>query len=251
MKAERRHELQANTLAATLTNAPEFLRQHGAKVLLVIIVALLIAIFIHQRTRRTQEQLDFGWTAITAARMSMDRIANPAQMAAARKQLIDSATQSLASVVASDNPQIAAQAYLLRGDLNWTIANLPDIPEAATQPSLKIEGAPREYLTSAKTAYTKVIRAYPEETQTVTSARFGLAAIAENEHDFAAAQKIYTEIKADPNTLPAYKTLADLRLTALDIIKNPVYVVPTTRPAVAATTIPAATVEKPATAPAR
>jgi hypothetical protein len=255
MKSERRHELHTNSLAQTIARTPEFLREHGSKVLLGVIIVLLVVILIHQRMRRNLEQLDTGWTSITSARYSIQRIGllpaqirNPVDIAAARRQMTESASSALTSVIGSDNPQLAAEAYLLRGDLNWTLANLPELPEAATQPALKLEGSSQEYLTRAEEAYQKVIRVYADQTTSVSNARFGLAAIAENRHDWAGAKKIYEEIKNDPKTIPSYKTLADLKIVALSVIDTPVYIVPSSQPAAPAAPAPTTTS---ATAPAK
>ena len=246
MKSERRHELHTNSLADTLSRTPEFFREHGSKVLLGVIIVLLVVILIHQRTRRNLEQLDTGWTSITSARSSIERIwvlpaqlRNATDIAAARRQLIESASSALTSVIGSDNPQLAAEAYLLRGDLNWTLANLPELPEAATQPALKLEGSSQEYLNRAEEAYQKVVRVYADQTTSVANARFGLAAIAENRHDWARAKSLYDEIKNDPKTIPSYKTLADLKIAALAVIDTPVYIVPSSQPAAPAATAPA------------
>ena len=251
MKSERRHELHTNSLATFITRLPELLREHGSKVLLGIIILLLIIILVHQRTRRNREQLDTGWSSISNARFTLQRLGLlPAQLksandiAAARKQLIESCSSVLTSVVASDNPTLAAEAYLLRGDLNWTLANLPELPEAATQPYLKLEGSAQDFLTRAEEAYQKVIRTYPDQPISVGNARFGLAAIAENRRDWARAKSLYEEVKNDPKTIPSYKILADLKIAALDQINTPVYIVPTSQPAAPAvaapTTAPAA-----------
>jgi tetratricopeptide (TPR) repeat protein len=260
MKSDRRHELQTNSLDQALRRTPDFLREHGSKVLLGIIIILLIAIMVHQRTRRNQEELDSNWGNITTARISIERLGmlpaqsrSPSGVVETRRQLIDASSTALTSVISSDNPQLAAEAYLLRGDLNWTLANMPELPEAATQPSLKLPDPAQDYLNRAKEAYEKVIRVYPDQTLSVMNARFGLAAIAEDQHDWAAAKSIYQEIKNDAKTIASYKTLAELRLGELDRIQSPVYIAPTSRPttapaarAVEATRTPAAPVTAPA-----
>jgi hypothetical protein len=250
MKSERRHELHTNSLAQLLTRAPELLREHGSKVLLGIIILLLVIILIHQRTRRNREQLDTGWSSISNARFNIQRLRllqaqlkSANDIAAARKQLIESSSSALTSVIGSDNPTLAAEAYLLRGHLHWTLANLPQLPEATTQPSLKLEGSAQDFLTRAEEAYQKVIRVYADQPLGVGNARFGLAAIAENRHDWARAKSLYEEVKNDPKTIPSYKILADLKIAALDQINTPVYIVPTSQPAAPA-------VATPATAPA-
>ena len=42
--------------------------------LTLLIILLLVVILIHQRTRRSREQLDTGWTSIATARTSIERI---------------------------------------------------------------------------------------------------------------------------------------------------------------------------------
>ena len=251
MKSERRHELQTNSLRSFLERTPDLLRAHGSKILLGVIIVLLAAILIYQRTRRNQEDLDMGWTNISAARTSLARlqvlpryVTSGDQLAQARKQLIDGATSAVTPMLASDNDQVAAEAYLLLGDLNLAKANLPPIAAAATQPALQIEGTPEEHLARAQEAYEKVIRVYADQQQTATNARFGLATVAESKHDFDQAAKIYNEIKDGEHTMPAYKTLAQLRLDSLDEIKKPVYLVPASIPATAPIAAPAATTQK-------
>lgn len=246
MKSERRHELQTNSLATALQAAPQFLRVHGSKIFLGLIIVLLAAIFLYQRSRRNQEQLDAGWGNISAARTSMSRltllpqlIESPVQLASVRKQIIEDASAALAPMLGSDNRQIAAEAYLVRGDLNLAIAHLPPIAAAATQPALQIEGTSADHVDKAEEAYEKVLRVYPEEHRTVTNARFGLAAVAEDKRDFDAAAKRYEEIKNDAKTLPAYKTLAEIRLAALEDIRKPMYLAPAAVAATAPSTAPA------------
>ena len=238
MKSERRHELQTNSLASVLVRTPEFIREHGSKVLLGVIVVLLVAIVIHQRTRSNREQLDSGWNSISTARFAIQRLASlptqvnsAAEQATVRRQLIETTSSELTRTMDSSNPQIAAESYLLRGDLNWTLANMTDPPEAATQPALKLDGSSEEYLNHAEEAYQKVLRVYADQAMDVANARFGLATIAENRHDWTKAKSIYDEIKNDPNTIPSYKTLADVKLMVLETIQQPVYILPTSQPA--------------------
>lgn len=258
MKSERRHELHTNSLDQALRRTPEFLREHGSKVLLGIIVILLIAILIHTRSRRNKEELDAGWANITAARNAIERlgalpsqVTSPTTLVDLRRQMIENASSALSSVVGAGNKQLAAEAYLLRGDLNWTLANTPDIPEAATRPALKLEGSSEDYLRQAEEAYNKVVRVYGEQQLSAMNARFGLAAIAENKRDFKTARSIYQEIKGDPKTVPSYKTLAEVRLGMLDIVETPVYIVPTSQPVAAAPATVAAPAAAPTTAPAK
>ena len=238
MKSERRHELQTNSLAQALAHAPEFFRQHGSKLLLGIIIVLLATILIYQRSRKGEEQLQVGWSSISTARTligelstsvaSRDTAVNQYGM---RQQIIANVNNNLNSILHSSDRQLAAEAHLLRGDLSWTLANLPDIPGAATQPTLKMSSSAEEYLKLAEESYRRVLNNYSDQSNSVISAQLGLAAVAENRHDWDAAGKIYNTIKADPNILAAYKTLAEKRLEAMEVIRQPVYLSPTTQPA--------------------
>lgn len=238
MKSERRHELQSNSLAGALSNAPSFMRMHGSKVLLAIIIVLLVAILLNQRSRRSRETLESGWANIAGARSAISQMSYlaarrgeaPATLAKARNQLIDSATAALASVVGADNRQLAAEAYLVRGDLNWTLANLPEIPAAATQPSLRLASSPKEYLDKAEESYQRVVRNEEASSLTATNAKFGLVAVAENKGEWESARKQLEAIKSDPKTLEVYQTLATQQLEHIDEISKPIYVVPATQP---------------------
>jgi len=43
MKAERRHELQTNSLAQALQNFPQFMQQYGTKIIIAIVLIVLLA----------------------------------------------------------------------------------------------------------------------------------------------------------------------------------------------------------------
>ena len=240
MKAERRHELQQNSLAQSITNLPTLLRVHGAKILLGIIIALLVAILIYQKTRRSEQQLQSGWGDVAEARMAIQQLSrtagmdygNPDLLFKARVRSVESIEVSLATVLAADDRQLAAQGFLLRGDLNWTLANLPEIPEATTRPTLRLPAASADYLKKAEDNYNKVVGNYADLYDLVSNARFGLASIQENRRNFDEAAKVYTTIKNDAHTLPSYKTLAEARLATLEQIKHPMYVAPTTQPSI-------------------
>ena len=68
MKADRRHELQTNTLARQLHGLPEVLRQHGNKLLMgVVLIALIVLVFRYRDIRARQEQQTLT-EALNAAR---------------------------------------------------------------------------------------------------------------------------------------------------------------------------------------
>lgn len=243
MKSERRHELQTNSLDQFLKRLPELLKVHGSKVLLVVILVLLVMLLLYNRTRRSREQLEAGWTNIAEARMLIERLKRLPQMglpaelyAEQQKQLFGLASTSLNAILSADNQQLAAEAYVLRGDLNWAIANLSDMPEATTRPALKIEPPPQEAMERAEADYLKVERTYSNLPEVVTLARFGLAAVAENRLEWDRAEEIYQQIQSATDVLPAYKQLAERQLKSLSQIRKGAFLVPSTQP----TTAPAA-----------
>ena len=66
MKAQRRHELQTNTLAERLSNLPEFWNKHGTKVLLVLVAIALVIVLIRYRISSARQ------ATLTAARRPGD-----------------------------------------------------------------------------------------------------------------------------------------------------------------------------------
>jgi hypothetical protein len=84
------------------------------------------------------------------------------------------------------------------------------------------------------------------------AARFGLAAVAENQGKWDEAKKQYEAIANAPQVLPSMKALANTRLGQVDELRKPLFTSPATAPAATApaTTGPAATVAPaPTTAP--
>ena len=49
MKAERRHDLKTNALARGIENAPQMWREHGNKLMLLLIAVLLVIILVRYR----------------------------------------------------------------------------------------------------------------------------------------------------------------------------------------------------------
>jgi len=202
---------------------------HGSKLLLGVIIVLLIAILINQRARRSAEELDLGWSNISAARSAVFRLSvlpqliqDPSEFDSARNQIVENVNSALAPMMAASDRKIAAEAHLIRGDLHWTLANMaPQAPTGQTPSEATL--SPEDHLTRAKESYERLIRMFPEQTLTVVNARFGLAAIAENRRDFSTAEAIYREIMADEKNIQAYRTLADMRLSLLDGLIQPMY----------------------------
>ena len=54
MKAERRHELQENSLARFIDNLPVMLRLYADRILLAVVLVLLVVVLIRWRMNQTE-----------------------------------------------------------------------------------------------------------------------------------------------------------------------------------------------------
>jgi hypothetical protein len=243
MKAERRHELAENELAKVIKGAPTFWQQSGGKFLLGLIVVLLIIILIQYRMRANREGMAQATEQLALARGYVDQLqaetaqmvwmfAPPQDVTLRRKQSLSEANAAIDNALRlSDERRIEAEAMLTRGDLNWTAASLPPVPGAATQPALQMKPQ-KEYLATAADAYQTVTNNYSDITHADIAARFGLAAIHEQRGEWEAAKTIYEKIAADTSKLGAYKELAEARMNAVAMLRQPVIMgKPATEPA--------------------
>jgi hypothetical protein len=253
MKSQRRHDLQTNSLAKALSQAPGFFRKHGAKVFLAIIVVGLLIIVLRQRSNLAQQEMNVGWSNVTVAREAIDQLAQSSHMGMGseaefnfRGKQVEMVSTAGKTAEGSDHRPLAAAGLVVRGQLNWTLANLPEIEGAATRPSLKMEQTSAEYLERAEDAYRRVVKDYGDVTASEAAARFGLAACAENRRDWAAAREQYEAVMADKRLSPTFGPMAEFRLKALAKIKDPLYVAPATQPAAEPVTQPAGRETQPA-----
>jgi predicted negative regulator of RcsB-dependent stress response len=240
MKAERRHELQQNSLAKFIDNLPVMARLYADRILLVVVLILLVIVLIRWRMNAAVERQVAVTNDLATARANVQRLQSmplmgPAeQLANTRSKTIDevnAAIDSISTNASSSDTALQARALLTRGDLYWTLANLPQIPGAATQPSLRLARSSDDYLGEAEKAYQSVVKNFSNETESALAANFGLAAIAEDRHHWDDAQKIYEQIKSS-KVEQMYKDLADARLKLLPDIQAPVLVGElTTKPA--------------------
>ncbi|MGH7214510.1 MAG: tetratricopeptide repeat protein [Tepidisphaeraceae bacterium] len=260
MKAERRHELKTNTLALGLEHFPELMRRYGGKVLLALVAIVLVFMLVRYRISSARLAARDAALSLSSAQVALGQIRSLGPqipqdaLARMRDQAADDAGRALDRVFElSDDPSVLAEAMITRGDLNWQMANFPQLPAATTQESLRPAKSPSEYLSQAEQAYQEVLSRYPGQSRAITSARFGLAAVAENRGEWETARRQYQEITNNAATIPAFKQLADARLANLGDLQQPVVIakpstlpatlptpfVPTTQPQTTATTAPA------------
>ncbi len=256
MKAERRHELQTNALAKWLADVPLYLRFHFGKILLGLLVLILVVMLIRQRMVASQTSGLEAMEGLNEARRLVSQLPSldftepdAPKRAAERRRATSQAEGLIEQVIAQtsdpDDSALRAEAYVLRGDLYWTLANLPEVPGATTQPALLSPRKPDDYLKDAAEAYQQVLRTYPQRTTSAVTAMFGLAAIAENRGDWDGARAQYEALARQPNVPEVTKTLATQRMEYLSRLQEPLYTgtvtsQPSTQPATQPSTEPSA-----------
>lgn len=256
MKAERRHELQTNDLAKKIIQAPDYFKLYGGRIALGVVLLVVVALLVNYKIKSTRANLAAAREGVSTARESiaqlgrMNAMGGPAEgVAARRRELIANAAQGIDTTVErSEDPTLLAQAQVLRGDLYWTVANLTELPGATTQPTLAVEPKAEDALSMAETAYKRVLEAYADQQLPAVTARFGLAAIAENRGQWDEARKQYDAIAADASLPKVYKTQAQARIGMLRRLEKGVYLAQAAPAASQPEVAPAATT--PASAPA-
>ena len=264
MKAQRRHELKQNTLARGLENLPEVGRQHGTKILIVVMVGLLVTLLIRQRVtsaRAEAEQaaywLNNGRDLVRQLRDTSERV--PAtQFVSVAQDIAKGVDQAVQQVLElSDDAAMVAEARLVQGDLNWELASLPEPPGAATRPQLAMPRSEEQLLQAASDAYQAVLADPKAPKESEVSARLGLAAVAENRRQWDQAREQYQKVVDDAAAPKPLKDLAAGALSRLEVIRRaPLVGQPasapalSTQPATSQSTQPSTTSTAPNTAPA-
>lgn len=261
MKADRRHDLKTNALARGLEGLPNYWRDYGSRALLVVVVALIVYLLVrywNDRKASQAQQAALAMNTIQEKLEDIDRLsgafsANASQVADLRQKDARDVEDAIDTVLDhARDARAKANAYLARGELNWKLANLPELPGADTRPSLKV-GNRDKLLDNAKSAYEEVLRSNSGDALDEFSARTGLAAIAEDKHDWDAARQQY-QLVADSGLPEAFRNYARKRLADLPNYQKPVLIAPpepqtqpSTEPSVLGPATPAAT--QPSTSP--
>jgi hypothetical protein len=251
MKSDRPHHVQINQTEEDTSDLADWFKQYWPRIALGVVLVALICILIYQRIDASRQRSSAAGANLAMARYNIQqleafnpmRAADQEQAATLREQFADTARDALSAAQKnSSKDAILAEAAVAQGDLNWTLANLPPLPGAATRPALRPPQSESDYLNQAAEAYESVLKKYPKESLAVVSAHFGLAAIAENKGDWEAAHKQYaqvTELKGIPR---AFIDQANARINDLDELKQPVVLGhPATLPTTQAAAQPAAT----------
>lgn len=244
MKSDTKPDLkkppQRDSLATGFERLPELLKEHSNKILLAVALVLLAFAALRYRNNQakvdrynTDQQLAVAWDAVNRLEALPTDGRLPAEVVALnRTQLFNSANDMLDGVIgASDSiPARTADAWLARGRLFWTMANLPPLAGASTRPALNPPKSSADYLASSEKVFDTVVKDFPQRVGAVTQARFALGAIYENKGDWDKAAEVYKLIGTTETALPADKRLAEERIARLEIIRKPVILATITPP---------------------
>lgn len=243
------------------SGAASFWEKYGNRLLLGLTVVALLYALVQYRRGATLRAAESASESLTAARQkvaqfrSMDLLRlPPEQVVSEANSLEGTAAPALDSVINdSEQSKLHGQAYVTRGDMYWTLANLPEAPGASTQPSLRIGKSKADYLTAAENAYRRATEQKADPIS-ATVAQFGLGAVAENRGQWDEAKKVYDAIAADANVMSSFKNLATFRAAQVQDLRNPLFITAATQPsvttapttaaaaaAITATTLPAST----------
>jgi tetratricopeptide (TPR) repeat protein len=234
MKAERRHELQTNSLAKFIEDLPFYLRFHANKLLVGVIIVCAVILLMRYRNNAVLQAREATRDYLSSAHSGLEQLQTMQRLGGSgvpeaedRKQLANQIETALDQVLQNtkdpDDSAIRADALVKRGDLNWTLANLPPLPGAATQPALLLPHSSNEYLENAAGAYQEVLKDYSSQMVPKATALLGLAAIEENRGNWDKASGYFNQLTTDASISDAFKTVAQQNLAMIPQLRNPVY----------------------------
>jgi hypothetical protein len=178
-------------------------------------------------------------------RTGFAQIQSPADRIKQIQQTETQASAGLSNVVNSTDAddQMRAEAFVLRGDMYWYLANLPPLPGSNSEPTLRLSESTDTLLQKSADSYQQVIKdpAFAKQHEQINTAHLGLAAIAENRADWTAAERELKAVIDDPDAVSVLADQAKLQMIGLDTLKKPLYVVPPSgleAPATMPTTMP-------------
>jgi hypothetical protein len=232
MKAQRRQELKANSLLWHLQGLPELIKKYQSQIALVAVLIALAVVLVRYRMTAAEQRLLDAQAAMAIATEDLSRLKN---LAAYRDEDLDGIMKAREEAYADGLQQadtafqkapdsegaMKAHALLDKGDLNFEMANFPELPGAATRPALRPAESEDTLLNGAAEAYNQVIQDYPTQKFAAVAARFGLAAVNENRAAWDDARKQYQAI-LDSDAEQGFKDLAKERLALLSQLSQPV-----------------------------
>jgi hypothetical protein len=236
-----------------------FLNKYGNSIATSVLIAAAIILFFRWRTASAEKAHNELANTLQIAQSQVDGLrsgrfaATGGSSADAMKALQQSQTQATSAIEqlignTDAGPQVRAQAFVLRGDMYWYLANLPPLAGSESEASLRLPESPDTLLTKSAESYQQVLKdqTFADQHQQINAAHMGLAAIAENKGDWDTAKKEFDAVINDPNAVPVLADAAKAQLAGLTELKTPVYIAP---PSGIAATQPVAAVPAPMMGP--
>ncbi len=200
MKAERRHELRENDLAAALEASREYLQKNGTRIALAAIIVVVVVTAVSFTVRSRAAALEDIWR-------------RKAQLTFDDPQTAKTSLQALASMTAGAD------------DTHFVFTSLVDQARTALSLSQQVPLPPdRELNEAARGALNELLRRFPDHPIAIGIGHNGLATVAANDFvldgDPAHRTEAETHLKAILDNarldgLP-FKQAAAARLAALD-----------------------------------
>jgi len=253
MRAEERHKLKTNELAESLSELPDYLRQHGNKILPGVIIILVLV-------------LGFFWWRNAQASAREENIARLNDLLAQKTLLQGLTVQQAQMEKSNDEPSLPYNAADLVVGFKAVAEKAAGNPMALIAMKEQAEALRSQLLyssqpitdeqrktlcTQAEGIYEQMKNGFPNSSQALGIANLGLALLAEEQGNWDKAREIYQQMVADGQTRLAgtmYPVQAQLRLKRIDEISQPIeFPLPSIAPVVP--TEPTATSSEPAAAP--
>jgi tetratricopeptide (TPR) repeat protein len=236
----------------------DVLQQNASRILLGLTLAVLAVLVIRYRIETARQRAATARASVVHARQDMQQLGQDLQLSGAGPEILAARRDQLTAQIMSEisesladsgdaDAAIRADAYTIRGDLNWSLGNAPVFPEAATRPSLATKDSPDALLSEAEADYRHVVEQYPNQIMDWSTAALGLAAIAEDRSNWDEARKRYEEVEKRTDAPDLVKSTAQLRMALLDRISQPILVGPYSTTAATSPTSEPITAVTPAT----
>ncbi len=222
--------------------AAGFFARHGNTILTGVLLALA-AVLVARWWARSAEVTRVGVaTQLQTARSGVEVLRSPAllvgpdgvplspdQVVAKVRVTQLNANVALSDVIdKADSAAIKARALVVRGDLDWAVANLPELPGASTRPALKWEPSAEVALGQSAENYAAALATAGADAEATAAAHLGLAAVAENRGDWAAATQHLRAVADDAGGVAVLSDAARTELAGLPTLEQRFYVAPPT-----------------------
>jgi hypothetical protein len=240
MNAPRKKQVVALPDSHEFSGWTGSIKKHLNTALTVLLVIASVVLFVQWRMRTREAARLSVATELANARQQVKDLQQfrlpigraSTEILSALQSIQNAANGSISDVLNNSDAttKMRAQALNLRGDLYWDLANLPPLPGSTTQPTLALSDSSDALLQKASDSYEEVIKnsTYADQHEELAGAHLGLAAIAENRGDWAAAKTELETVQNDPNALGALVDLAKIQLAEIPAIQNKMYIAPPT-----------------------